>query len=154
MEASFFSPIGEDLLLRYYVPYSDTSVLKTPSLCSSGRSKYWSLCVLVHSKRWGFRPPLWTQPRNGGLFYLVSSLVNLILLSAELICSARAFTSRVLILAQVSSMYLNHWLVEDEGEMFSNVVGDQINADDDESEWLFPLCIFRSPYMQGVASQV
>lgn len=43
-------------------------------------------------------------------FSLVSSLVNLMLLSTQLICSEKASASWVLIVTQVISTYLNQWL--------------------------------------------
>ena len=41
---------------------------------------------------------------------LTSSCVNLMLLSTALMCTVKSSPSRVLILTQVSSTYLNQWL--------------------------------------------
>ena len=91
-------------------------ILITLSLCSTGwwesNSGYWSVCVgswhiplLRRLSSCSCR----AQPKNG-LFSLISSLVNLNLLSTELICPEKACTSLALIVSQISSTYLNQWL--------------------------------------------
>lgn len=71
------------------------------------------LCVgFLYTPMWSLLSfLLWTtQSKKGKLLSLTSSLVNLMFLSTEFMCSVKACTSLVLILTHVSSTYLNQWL--------------------------------------------